>query len=380
MPYPTIVTDPQTLATLVEHLKTQPRIALDTESNSFHSYSQSICLLQISTGQGDWLIDPLALSDLSPLAPVMSDPAIEKIFHAADNDIAYMKRDFHFTFQNIFDTQFAARILGIKTLGLGTMVQEYFGVTLEKKYQRADWAIRPLPLEQVRYAQQDTQYLFALRDLLYEQLVAKNAVEEAQEAFAFLADLPAMPASQFDPEGYWYFHEVRELDPQHITILRELYLWRENLAQKWDKPVFKVMSNEVLMNIARNAPVTLAKLTHLDGLSGYMKRRYWREILQAVERGLHATPVSPPKRPRIDRSTLIRYNALHDWRKMQALERGVESDVILPKDILWSIAQQVPKEVGDFKTVAGFGPWKQKKYGAAVLDVLSQTHPQTLSS
>src|SRR5690349_333581 len=167
---PVMVSSSRALSELARRLQDETLIAVDTESNSLFAYREQFCLIQISTRTEDWVVDPLALHDLSPFAPLFADPNIEKVFHAAEYDLMCMKRDFGFTFANLFDTMLSARMLGRKVIGLGNMLEEFFGIQVDKRYQRADWSIRPIPMEQLRYAQQDTHYLPALHDILVTQL------------------------------------------------------------------------------------------------------------------------------------------------------------------------------------------------------------------
>src|SRR5260370_31880065 len=145
LPAPTIISTLPDLQNLARLLQSESLIAVDTEWNSLYAYREQVCLIQISTRSQDWLVDPLALRDLSPLRPLFADPDIEKVFHAAEYDIMCMKRDFGFTFNNLFDTMFAARIVGLKTFGLGSLLETYFGLQFDKRYQRADWSLRPVP-------------------------------------------------------------------------------------------------------------------------------------------------------------------------------------------------------------------------------------------
>src|SRR5688572_24583666 len=151
---PTIIDTSSALRDLALRLRHEPLVAVDTESNSLYAYHERVCLIQMSTRKQDWLIDPLALDDLTPLADFFADPHIEKVFHAAEYDIMCMKRDFGFTFKNLFDTMYAARILGLKSVGLGSLLETHFGIRVDKRYQRADWSLRPIPPDQLHYAQQ----------------------------------------------------------------------------------------------------------------------------------------------------------------------------------------------------------------------------------
>ena len=118
LPPPVWVNTKQTLQKLMDDLVTQTRVAVDTESNSLQAFREQVCLVQFSTTNADYLVDPLVLKDLSLLAPIFSDPKIEKIFHAAEYDLICLRRDFHFSFANLFDTMQAARVLGYPAVGL----------------------------------------------------------------------------------------------------------------------------------------------------------------------------------------------------------------------------------------------------------------------
>ncbi|HRE47530.1 MAG TPA: ribonuclease D, partial [Aggregatilineales bacterium] len=179
----------QSLLRLVERLANEALIAVDTESNSLYAYYERVCLIQISTQTGDWVIDPLALDDLSPLGTIFADPHIEKVFHAAEYDLMCLKRDYEFIFLNLFDTMVTARILGRKAIGLGSLLEDYFDLHMDKRFQKANWSERPLPKDMLRYAQKDTHYLPALRDKLYEELVGRGLLEEALDVFATFAAL-----------------------------------------------------------------------------------------------------------------------------------------------------------------------------------------------
>ena len=147
-----------------------PVVAVDTESNSLYAYQERVCLIQFSIPNQDYLVDPLALEDLSALAPLFNSSKIEKIFHAAEYDIIMLDQDFGFDFENLFDTMVAARILGWKAVGLGSILKDQFGIEVEKKYQRANWGKRPLSKDMLVYAQLDTHYLISLRERIKSDL------------------------------------------------------------------------------------------------------------------------------------------------------------------------------------------------------------------
>lgn len=371
LPRPRIIRRTSELRRLVNELKQESLLAVDTESNSLYAYYEQVCLVQLSTRQQDYIIDPLAMEDMSPLGDLLADPQIEVVFHAAEYDVITLKRDFEFTFANLFDTMLAARICGWEKIGLGNILAEQFGVSAQKKYQRADWSRRPLPPEQMQYAQMDTHYLPELRDRLRDELQAMGRWDEARETFAALPNLP--PAQHtFDPDGFWRIHATRTLSRNQMAIVRELYLARDRLARQWDWPVFKVFGDKTLVEIAREAPRRLDDLYAIQGVSARVVQRDGNAILEAVERGRTAPPPRRPTRSRPPSPEIqARYDALQSWRKERAAQRGVESDIIVPRDTLWVLARRAPQRIEDLDDVPGLGPWRREQYGAELIAVLN---------
>lgn len=359
------------LARLAAELRSHPLLALDTESNSLFAYHEKVCLIQLSSRTADYLIDPLAIDDMRPLGELTADPHIELVFHAAAQDVMGMKRDFGFTFTNIFDTMDAARILGLEKVGLAALLAEHFGVQHDKKHQKADWSLRPLPEEQQHYAQIDTHYLPALRDILYEQLVAQHRLEEAREIFDEIAQIEPQPHS-FDEQGYWRISGAQDLSRRQIACLRELYLWREMLAQECDMPPFKIVPNETLIDLVKAKPRSLDDLKRTSFMKNSFIARQWREVLAALDRGRKSKPPTRPHHERADDGTVARHEQLKRWRKERALARGVESDIIIPRDTLWIIAKARPKTLEELRHVSQLGPWRLAQYGQEILQVLQQ--------
>lgn len=359
------------LRNLVKNLENETLLAIDTESNSLHAYRERVCLVQLSTRSDDYIIDPLRISDMQPLGVVLADRKIEKVLHSADYDVMTIKRDFGFQVNNLFDTQLAARILGRSLFGLSDLLEAYIGIQPDKRHQRDDWAERPLPKDSLLYAQMDTHYLPYLRDRLRDELEQAGFWVEAQEAFEELDTIPPANDSPFDPDGYWRIGTPNDLSRREMAILRELYLLRERLAEQRDCPPFKVFGNSVMVALARTAPRDRNQLEKIKELSPKIARRYGSDLLRAVERGLNAKPPSPPPRPpRMDPVIMERFNALREWRKERANVRGVESDVIVSKDVLWTLAERAPVHLNDMQGIPGLGPWRLAHYGNELLEVI----------
>ena len=164
---------PEDLAGLAASLEGCRAMALDTESDSLYHHFEKVCLVQLATDRGDaWLVDALAVRDLSPLAPVLADPGVVKVLHGADYDVTTLKRDFGFAFASIFDTMIAARLLGRSEIGLAAVARDELGVTLTKTNQKDDWSRRPLTPQQEAYALADVLHLVEVRERLEAKLVA----------------------------------------------------------------------------------------------------------------------------------------------------------------------------------------------------------------
>jgi ribonuclease D len=359
------------LRQLAAALSNEPLLAVDTESNSLHAYQERVCLVQLSTRTADYIVDPLAIGDMQPLGDLLANPAIEKVFHAAEYDLICLKRDFGFTVRNLFDTMAAARIAAHKAVGLGSLLSMYVGIEQDKSHQRDDWGRRPLSESSLLYAQMDTHYLPIVRDRLLAELEAVGRLEEACESFADLAQVLPMDNHRFDPEGYWRIGIPHSLNLRQMAILCELYLLREQYAQQRDCPPFKILGDNTLVAIAETVPTTLSELVRIKGINDNLARRYGRALLRAVQRGRNRRVSRPGNgTPPADPVVVERYSALRDWRKIRAEQRGVESDVIISKDALWTLAHKAPTTFEEMNGIRGLGPWRLSAYGEELLEVI----------
>jgi ribonuclease D len=365
-PPPVWVATPFALQSLVTDIAAQPRLAVDTESNSLHAYRERVCLIQFSTPHTDYILDPLVLTDLSSLAPIFANPRIEKIFHAAEYDLICLRRDFGFTFASLFDTMQAERILGIEKVGLDATLEKYFGVKVNKRYQKADWGERPLSQEHLDYARFDTHYLIPLRDLLKAELVEKGRWNLAREDFQRACNPNGEAGEHAEP--WERFSGRRDLNLRQLTILRELSAVREGIALKLDRPPFKVMGDDQLISIARTNPRTRKELADTS-LSEKQFGRWGAELLAAVERGNDAPLVKRKRMQRMDEDVLRRLDALKAWRKKVAEEMGVESDIVLPRPYLFALAERGGRDMG---TILESSPTRLEQYGEQILKVIGR--------
>jgi len=358
------------LKQLTTRLLDELQVAVDTESNSLHAYREQVCLIQFSIPENDYLVDPLALDDLSPLAPVFASAEIEKIFHAADYDLMVLQRDFDFTCGKLFDTMWAGRILGWDHVGLADILREHFAVNVNKKYQRHDWGRRPVNSKALTYARMDTHYLLALRDLQHAQLEETGRWEEAQEIFEYLRTNAPEPPDPDPKTDFWRLKGLHGLNVREKRVLYRLHLWRERTAQQMDRPPFKVISRRRLINLAHIHPRSYKGL-RAAGLTKYQTKRFGKGILRALHAKAQSLPPMSPEEPPPPPEVQDRYDALRAWRKDVARARGVDSDVILPNATLWALAWDPPETQDDLLDAPGIGPWRKEAYGSDLLALLS---------
>ncbi|MFN8411574.1 MAG: HRDC domain-containing protein [Anaerolineales bacterium] len=365
---PVWVNTNQLLLQLVQDLSSQHRIAVDTESNSLHAFREQVCLLQFSTPTNDYLVDPLELKDLSPLAPIFADPKIEKIFHASEYDLICLKRDFGFKFANLFDTMQAARVLGYPAVGLDRLLGEKFGIQVDKRHQKANWAARPLTEEQIHYARLDTHYLFDLRDVMEKELREKDRLQFALEDFyrACFVDDHRIKAIN---ESWERFASRKDLSPRELTIISFLCRWRDHEAERLNRPPYKVVMDEVLISLAKHPPVHDVDLS-AAGLSEKQIRLWGHSILAAVRQGEEAPPVKPKQVERKADAVLRRLEKLKAWRKSLGLEMKVESDIILPKPYLFMLAETPPQTMEDLAVLMKDTPSRVERFGPQIFKVL----------
>ncbi|MEE8408118.1 MAG: ribonuclease D, partial [Myxococcota bacterium] len=238
----------------VEHCADARVIAVDTESDSFHHYREKVCLIQMTARGVDAIVDPLALESLQPLGELFSDPTRIKIFHDAGYDLICLRRDFEFRMQGVFDTMLASRLLGERSFGLAAILKQRFGHESNKRLQRSDWTRRPLSEVQISYARYDTHFLPELTKILTAELKEAGRWAWAEEEFSRLPEVAERLATRKsgpNRDDFWRIRGIRTLSPDVLGRVRELYLERERIAKRLDRPPFKVFGDAVLVDLAQ---------------------------------------------------------------------------------------------------------------------------------
>ncbi len=369
LPAPHYIDTQSSLEKLCSHLKSETSIAVDTESDSLYSYHEKVCLIQFSTCTTDYLVDPLSGIDVSPLGDLFADPGIEKIFHAAEYDVICLRRDYGFKFTHLFDTMQAARILGFTKLGLSSLLQEYFEVVVDKRFQKANWGKRPISPAMANYARLDTHYLIPLREQLSSALEKANFTSIAREDFLRIARSSGTPN---DKPLYTSIRGYHKLSPQQLAILVELCTFRDHIAQQADLPPFKVLSSTILLEAAKAAPATYEELSKLSGLSEKLLRRYSKGLLEAIKKGNSNTPIHLEHRSKPSDIYITRLEKLKKWRVQLAHKKSVESDIILPREIMEDIAKKNPSTRSELKSLMQEVPERFQQYQDSIMHVLKE--------
>jgi ribonuclease D len=367
------------LAQLVDRLRSEPILAVDTEAASFHRYLDRVYLLQVSSREETAVVDPLAAGGLGPIGELLADPAIEIVFHDADYDLRLLHREYGFTAQNLFDTRIAAQLLNEPGIGLAALLEKCLGVKLDKRFQRADWSARPLSPEMLAYAAADTHYLLQLRDILRDRLSERGRLGWAQEEFALLEDIRPTPADQAGP-GWLRLKGAKALRGRELAILREVWEWREGTARRADRATFRILNNEPMLAMAKNPPTEVAALKAIPGVSSDQAERRGRDLLAAVKRGLDLPEGDLPRLTRTPRRAPdlayeARLERLKTARNLLAQKYELPAGVVCPNGTLEAIARLDPQTSESLAAVPELRRWQVREFGAELLAATAKVSP-----
>ncbi|CAN5806047.1 ribonuclease D [soil metagenome] len=360
---------------VAEALSEASLFAVDTEAAGYHRFHDRICLLQISTRHETFLVDTLAVDELSDLDPTFASEAHEVVLHDADYDLRLLARDFEIRVGGLFDTKLAAQLLGEPAIGLGALVEKYLGLRLDKKHQRADWAQRPLPPDMLAYAAEDTRHLPELRDRLKAELESAGRLHWAEEEFSLREEARWDPDA-VDDEAFLRIKNTRDLAPRQLAALRELHAWREEVARRRDVATFRVVGNEVLIAVARGLPTDVRQLGQLERVPGSIAERFGADMSAAVARAQDLPESALPQRTRGPRRPPPdpEFEALVD-RLKQARDAGadqlkLERGFLMPKQQIEEMARLRPGTTEEMLKVPDMRHWQVEALGERLLRAL----------
>ncbi|HEY0591229.1 MAG TPA: ribonuclease D [Thermoanaerobaculia bacterium] len=349
--------------------------AIDTEADSLHSYFDKVCLIQITAAGEDYVIDPLAKIDLAALGILLADPSIRKVLHGADYDLRILNRDFGFALRNLNDTMVCAQLLGYEAIGLAALLQRHFGLAVDKSHQRADWAQRPLSAEMLAYAATDTRHLIELAAILRRELEALGRWEWATEEFERLEQIRFIPT--VDEEGWRKLKGCSRLERRPLAAVKRLHGWRDRVARELDRPPFKVLGNEPILEIAMQLPRTEEALGRIKGLVSWHLRKWGSELLAITEEvaGLpeEALPEKVPTKPWFrDKEQERIVDALKRARDHVAKDLRIDSAILAPKHVLSAVADVDPAHPDQLDSIPAMRRWQKALLAAPLLHALGE--------
>jgi ribonuclease D len=348
-------------------------IALDTEGASFHKFVDRIYLLQLSTDRHEAVIDPLPIGTPEKLGALLEDRAVEVVLHDADYDLRLLHQDYGWRVTNLFDTRVAAQLLGIRAFGLAALLEQFFGLKLDKKHQRADWSMRPLTADMLDYAAQDTRHLLGLRDRLRAELERKGRMHWAQEEFQraegtrWEAELP--------DTGFLRLKGARDLTRRELARLRELVRWRDGIASELDRATFRVAGNETLFELAKSAPATRDGLFAVKGFPRGMSDVRVADAIEAILRGNAVPEADLPrfaKSVRWDRDPDFddRVARLKTVRDAVAAQLDLDPGVLCSRDRMEAVARRKPATLEELAEVTELRRWQGEVLGEGFVKAL----------
>ncbi len=369
-----LIATPEELAPLLSRWRRESLLAIDTEAASFHRQIDRVYLLQLSTRSETFLIDPVAIPGLPGFGDLFADPAIEWVFHDADYDLRLIGHEFDFGVGTLFDTRVAAQFLNEPGIGLAALLEKYFGVRLDKQFQRADWSVRPLSRAMMDYAATDTRHLPALRDALRQRLGDMGRLAWVEEECRLLTQV-RWPKPEPPEVAALSVKGARTLKSRALGVFRELYVWRTGLAERLDRAAFRIMGNEALFAIATDPPSSPAELARIRGVGKETAGRRGAEILAAVARGLAIPEADLPHFPRPPR---YRHDPAFDSRleRLKAVRAGLSArldlqpGVLAPNWLLEAIARAAPANPEALRAVEGIRTWQVEVIGSDLLGVI----------
>jgi ribonuclease D len=375
-----VIATQDALDELLDRLAREPEVAVDCEMDAMYAYRTRLCLVQLGWSGGEALIDVMVPLDRSRLGALFADPAVLKVFHGGENDVGLMRGHWGFEFENIFDTMAASQVLGHDGCGLQALLARHFDVHVSKKFQKADWRVRPLPPEQEEYAKVDVRWLLPLRRLLGDGLRELRREEEAASEFRRIARA-RVEDKPFDPESWVRLRGARELPADRRATLRALHVVRDDIARELDRAPYRVMNESHVVELALRQPGSVAALRRAAPLGRHLKPEHLERLLAAIDEGRKVTDLPLPRKDRLAAGArfgagplppeqLALFDALRAWRAARAQARGVEVARVATNALLSAVARARPRSRAELAAVEGMEDWRLREYGDELLGVV----------
>lgn len=321
---------------LIEHLRVQPLIAIDTEADNLHHYETRVCLIQVSAGGRQFIVDPLAGIDLAPFFELLAQKTL--LMHGSDYDLRLLWDLTKFRPAEVFDTMLAAQLIGRERIGLASLLEDYLGINHPKDSQKADWSRRPLPPKMLNYAAGDVAHLFDIHRILTDEMTRLGRLEWHRQKCRWQIEVATVGFPEENIHA-WRIGPSRGMPPRALAALYELWHWREAEAKRLDRPPFKVMSNDYLAKLA-HAVADGSYREVFERLPNGLRRGPSRGLMEALERGAERDPKSLPRRdPQGRRPDPLDAEELARQDRIKAHRDRVASDLKIDATLIASRSQ-----------------------------------------
>jgi len=366
------------LKRFAQRIQGEAILAVDLEADSMFHFQEKVCLVQMAGNGENVVIDPLSLEDLSPLVPVFKSKSVCKVFHGSDYDVRSLYRDFSIKINNLFDTQLASMFLGEQETSLGAVVSRRFGIQLDKRFQKKDWSQRPLPNGMVEYAASDVFHLIPLASQIKAELLEKGRLAWVEEECELLSNVRP-PESNTKEPLFLRFRGAGRLPRRNLAVLEGLLQYRQKLAMKKDRPLFKVFSNHSLLKIATELADSPQAFERIGCLSNNQIRMHGKALAGVVKKALALVPEQLPvyprrKRPSFSSKVPERIKAIKAWRDAKAERLALDPALLFNKALMTAIAVARPTNAIELRKIEGIRNWQVESFGDELLTVLS-AHP-----
>lgn len=369
----TLIDSDETLKSACDTMGSYPRIAMDLEADSMHHFKERVCLIQMADPDANYLVDPFVIQDFTPLRNLCNNPDILKVFHGADFDIRSLDRDFDIQINNLFDTEIACRFLGIEKRGLAALLHTYFGLHLDKRFQRTDWSQRPLSNEMIAYSINDVAHLLSLSEILHKKLTDAGRLAWAMEEFELQTRV------KFEDNGdaplFLKFKGAGKMGRENLGVLESLLQMRQGIAREKNLPLFKIMGNDVVARLTTLRPKNLQQLEASRILSVKQMKMYGEACITAIQEGLALPKADLPhypkkKAPNLQPEIPDRIKMLKRLREKVSQKTGIEPGFLLNNATIGAIATARPVSHAELKRIDGTRNWQVALLGEKVIHAM----------
>ncbi|MCF6247577.1 MAG: SinI family restriction endonuclease [Desulfobacula sp.] len=356
------------------HFLKEKIIGVDIEADSMHCFKEKICLIQMACAGQSFLIDPFEMKEIDPFLKVLENPEIVKIFHGSDFDIRSLDRDYGIQVNNLFDTEIACRFLGVKERGLAALLKKHFNVIADKRFQKEDWSKRPLRPEMINYSVMDVVYLEKLYQILSNNLDKIKRFSWAKEEFEIQTRVRY--ENNNIPPLFRKFKGAGKMDNRSLAVLENLLQVRLDIAKAKNRPMFKVLSNQSLKNMAEQKPISIAQMIDERILSKKQADMYGKKCATAIGEAMALDPKDLPfypkiRRPKKDVRIQKRITLLKKMREKLSESMNIEPGFLLNNALITSIAVDIPGSKQELCDLESIRNWQVDALGENILNILS---------